>query len=96
MITKEKEHRSKETSTEKFNKIDVSLSNEVTISGTRTTYHYEWDEFNVAIAQKDEGKYYIYRTTFKYFTQGASSTPLNKWIISGHDRSSEIPETNLD
>ena len=96
VITKKKEHRSKETSTEKFDKIDISLSNEVTLSGTRTTYHYEWDEFNVATAQKDEGKYYICRTTFKYFTQGASTTPLNKWIISGHDRTSEIPDANLD
>ncbi len=96
VITKDKEHRSKETSTEKYDKIEVSLSDKVTLSGTRTTYHYEWDEFNVTTAQKDAGKYYIYRTTFKYFTQGASTTPLNKWIISGHDRRSEIPEANLD
>ncbi len=96
VVIKDKEHRSKETSTDKYDKIDVSLSNEVTITGTRTTYHYEWDEFSVATAQKDEGKYYIYWTTFKYFTQGASTTPLNKWIISNHSQRSEIPESNLD
>ncbi len=51
VINTEKAHRTKTTSEEKFNDIDVSLSGTVTLTGTKTTYFYEWDEFQVATAE---------------------------------------------
>lgn len=95
VINTEKVHRSKETSEEKYDDIDVSLSGTVTLTGTKTTYYYEWDQFQVATAEPVGGKYYIFYNTLKYFTQGASTTPLNQWIISGRLQSSEIPKANI-
>ncbi len=95
VINTEKAHRTKTTSEERYDKIDVSLSGTVTLTGTKTTYFYEWDEFQVATAEPVGDKHYIFYSTLKYFTSGASTTPLNKWIISARMQSSEIPEANI-
>jgi hypothetical protein len=96
VINTEKTHRSMETTETEFDKIDRSLSGKVTLSGTATTYHYEWDEFQVATAEAVGDKHYIHYTTLKYYTSGASTTPLNKWIISYRNQSSEIPLENIE
>ena len=88
-------HHKKETSEEEFDKVDVSLSGTITLSGTRTTYFYEWDEFQVATAEPVGDTYYIFYSTLRYFTSGASTTPLNKWIIGQRFQGSEIPKGNL-
>jgi hypothetical protein len=94
VINADKQHHEKETSEDKYDKVDVSLSGDVTLTGTRTTYFYEWDQFQVATAEKGkDGSHFIYYTTFKYYTRGASTTPLNKWIISGRIQGSEIAES---
>ena len=96
VINADKVHRSKETSTTKFDDIDVSLSGDVTLTGTETTYFYEWDQFQVATAEPKDGRYYIFYNTLKYFTSGSSTTPLNKWILSGRIQGIEIQEENID
>ena len=96
VINAEKVSRTKKTSEASFDKIDVSLSGKVTLSGTETTYFYDWDQFQVATAEPEGGKYYIFYTTLKYFRSGASTTPLNKWIISSRLQGSEIPKENID
>ena len=96
VINAEKQHRTKETSEEKFTDIDVSLSGTVTLSGTKTTYFYEWDQFQVATAEPVGDKYHIFYTTLKYFTSGATTTPLNRWIVSGRLQGCEIPKANID
>jgi hypothetical protein len=96
VINTEKAHRSKETSEEKYDDIDVSLSGTVTLTGTKTTYFYEWDEFQVATAEPVGDAYYIFYTTLKYFTSGATTTPLNKWIVSARLQSCEIPKDNIN
>lgn len=85
-----------ETSDTEFDKVDVSLSGNITLSGTKTTYKYAWDEFQVATAEAVGDTYYIYFTTLKRFTSAAPSTPLNRWIVSQRIESSEIPEANID
>lgn len=96
VINAEKVSRTKKTSEASFDKIDVSLSGKVTLSGTETTYFYDWDQFQVATAEPADGKYYIFYTTLKYFRSGASTTPLNKWIISSRLQGSEIPKENIN
>ncbi|BAO43313.1 hypothetical protein [Thiolapillus brandeum] len=96
VIVSNKEHRSRETSEEKFHDVDVSLDGTVTLTGTKTTYHYEWDQYQVATAEPDGDKYYIYYNTLKYFTSGASTTPLNHWILGKRFQGSEILEGNID
>ncbi|WP_288903767.1 hypothetical protein [uncultured Sneathiella sp.] len=96
VINSDKVHRSQKTTEAEFDKIDVSLSGTVTLSGTETTYFYEWDQFQVATAEPVEDKFYIFYTTLKYYTSGAEKTPLNQWIISGRIQGSEIPEGNIN
>ena len=96
VINADKRHLTKETSEAKFDDIDVSLSGDITLTGTETTYFYEWDEFQVATAEPVGDKYYIFYNTLKFFTSGASTTPLNRWVIAGRFQGSEIPKDNID
>ena len=95
VINADKVHRTKKTSTAEFDKVDVSSTGTVTLSGTETTYFYEWDQFQVATVEPMGDKFYIFYTTLKYYTSGAERTPLNQWIISGRIQGSEIPEENI-
>ena len=96
VINTEKAHRTKETSTAEIDKVDVSSTGNITLSGTETTYFYEWDQFQVATVEPVEDKFYIFYTTLKYYTSGAERTPLNQWIITGRIQGSEIPEENIE
>lgn len=96
VINAPKKHLTKETSEEKFDDIDVSLSGTVTLTGTKTTWFYEWDQFQVATAEPVGDKYYIFYNTLKYFTSGASTTPLNRWVLSGRIQGPEIPKANIN
>ncbi len=96
VINTEKAHRTQKTSEAEFDKIDVSASGTVTLSGTETTYFYEWDQFQVATAEPVGDKFYIMYSTLKYYTSGDEKTPLNQWIISGRIQGSEIPEANIN
>lgn len=95
VVNADKRSLKKETSEEKFDQIDVSLSGDVTLTGTRTTYFYEWDEFQVATAEPVGDKHFIFYNTLKYFTSGSSITPLNKWVIGSRFQGPEIPEENI-
>ncbi|MBL4850877.1 MAG: hypothetical protein JKY90_01155 [Gammaproteobacteria bacterium] len=95
VVSAEKVHREKQTSNVEYDKVDISLSGNIKLSGTETTYSYAWDEFQVATAESEADKYYIFYTTFKYFTKGGSTTPLNKWIISDRIHVGEIPAENI-
>lgn len=95
VINTKKRHQTKETSEDKYDDVDVSLSGTITLTGTKTTYFYEWDEFQVATVEPVGEKHYVFYTTLKHFTRGASTTPLNRWIISNRLQSVEIPEDNI-
>ncbi len=65
--------------------------------GVVTIYHYVWDQYQVATAEKDrEGPgYHIWYTTLKYFYKGGSTTPTDRWIISGRHQSNQILAENI-
>ncbi len=54
-----------------------------------------WEEFQVATIEPKDGKYYIYFNTLKYFTKGASTTPLEKWVLGERFQSAPILEENI-
>ena len=96
VINSDKRHQSQETSEAEFDDIDVNSSGNITMSGTQTTYFYEWDQFQVATAEKVGDRYYIFYSTLKFYTSGASTTPLNRWFIAKRIQGNEIPEDNID
>lgn len=96
VINTEKTHRSEDTSEAKIDKIDVGAGGKVTLSGTETTYHYEWDQFQVATVEPEDGKFYIFYSTLKNYSSGDSTTPLNRWIIASRLQDSEIPSENIN
>ncbi|WP_339635646.1 hypothetical protein [uncultured Sneathiella sp.] len=96
VVNTEKVHRTKSTSETQIDDVDVSSSGKITMSGTETTYFYEWDQYQVATAEPVGDKFYIFYSTLKNYSSGASNTPLNKWIISNRIQGSEIPEENIE
>lgn len=96
VINSDKVKRSEETSETQYDDANVSLSGTITLTGTKTTYFYEWEQFQATTAEPVGDKYFLFYNTFKYFTSGASTTPLNKWIVSGRLQGSEIPKANIN
>lgn len=84
-----------ETSEVEIDRIDMGLGGSLTASGTETTYRYAWDQFQVATAELVGERYFIYYTTLKFFTSGAPTTPLQRWIVAERLRTVEIPEANI-
>lgn len=89
-------HHETESSEVEFDKVDVRASGDIKLSGTQTTTFYEWDEFQVATAEPVGDRYFVFYNTLRHFTRGASTTPLNRWILSSRSQSVEIPKDNID
>ena len=96
VVNTQKTHREKQTSETQYDDVDVSLGGKITLHGTQTTYFYEWDEFQVATAEPVGAKHHVFYNTLKYFTRGASTTPLNRWIVANRFQGNEIPAGNID
>lgn len=54
-----------------------------------------WQEYQVTTVEEETGKLYLYYNTLKNFSQGPSTTPVNRWILSKRTKGGEILETNL-
>jgi hypothetical protein len=66
------------------------------ISGNSiVTNIYKWDEFQVRTAEQVDGKWYIFVNDLKYFTSGASTTPLDRWLVSNRWQAEQILEENI-
>ncbi|MEM9304950.1 MAG: hypothetical protein AAGE01_22755 [Pseudomonadota bacterium] len=96
VVNSDKVSRSKSSSEIDIDEIDVSLSGDVTLSGTETTTNYEWEQFQVATAEPVGDRYYVFYNTLKYFTVGGTTTPLNRWLLSGRLQVDEILKENID
>ncbi|MEM1141001.1 MAG: hypothetical protein AAGI88_00300 [Pseudomonadota bacterium] len=96
LTTEAIETRSKEVSRDTIKDVDLSLSGTITWSGTRETWQYDWDEFKFATPLKhDNGDWYVWWITAKYFRSGASTTPLNRWVSGGATQGDLILERNF-
>ena len=96
VINADKVHREMKSSSTEFDKVDVSLSGNITLSGTETTYLYSWDQYQVATVEPVDDTFFIFFNTLKSFTSGGPTTPLNRWILAARIQGNEIPEANID
>ncbi|MEM7203088.1 MAG: hypothetical protein AAF628_22700 [Planctomycetota bacterium] len=85
VINAPKEHREKDSG-------DISHG---TVSTTVTVYHYAWDQYQVCTVEKEGEEFWMYFNTLKYFTSGATTTPLNRWVLSGRFKGTRILEENI-
>ncbi|MEZ5657290.1 MAG: hypothetical protein R3E83_01800 [Burkholderiaceae bacterium] len=63
--------------------------------GVVTIAKYDWDSFQVATAEKVGDKYFLYYNTLRYYRSGASTTPINRWILASRHQSSRILPENI-
>ena len=95
LINSDKVTREEESSEIEIDEVDVSLSGKIEMSGTETTTFYKWEQYQVATAEPVDNKFFIFYNTLKYYTSGASTTPLNRWILSNRIKGAEILEANI-
>jgi hypothetical protein len=84
-----------ETSDIEIDRLEVGLGGSLTATGTQTTYRYAWEQFQVATAEPVGARHYIFYNTLKYFTSGAPTTPLERWILAERIQTVEIPEAKI-
>lgn len=58
-------------------------------------YEREWDEFQVATAEAEGDKVFIWYNTLKFFQQGYRTTPTNKWVLSERFKGGRILPENI-
>lgn len=56
---------------------------------------YKWDEFQVRTAEQVDGKWYVFINDLKYFYSGASTTPLDRWLVADRWQGEQILEENI-
>ncbi len=64
--------------------------------GVATIATYDWDQFQVATAEKVGDQYFIFYNTMYYYRSGSSRTPLNRWVVKNRFQSSRILQENID
>ena len=66
-----------------------------TVRSTVTVYHYVWEEFQVATAEKVGDETWIFYNTLKRYQSGDSTTPIGRWILSQRFESTRILPENV-
>lgn len=92
IVTKEKE-----VSRDTIKDVDLSLSGTLTLSGTRETWQYKWDEFKFAtpLKEADSDDWYIWWVTAKKFQSGWEKTPIGYWVSGAAVKGDLILEKNF-
>lgn len=97
LTTAEIVEREKTVSRAEIKDVDVSLSGEITLSGTETTWNYAWQEFKFATPLKEEnsGDWYIWWVTAKNYSSGWEKTPIGEWVSGAATKGDLILEENF-
>lgn len=97
LTTSEIVEREKKSSEIEIDDAEFTLSGDLKMSGTETTWTYKWKEFKFAVPLKETGKdeWYIWWITAKNFSSGGDKTPLNKWISGNSNKGNPILKKNL-
>lgn len=83
-------------SEEKFTDLDVSISGDITLTGTKTTWTYKWKEFKFATPLMDEnGKWYVWWITARNYSSGGRRTPIGQWVAGTSTKGSQIRKENF-
>lgn len=63
--------------------------------GVVTIAKYDYDNFQVTTAEKVGDHYYLFYNRLRYYRSGASTTPINRWILADRFQSSRILPENI-
>lgn len=97
LTTPEIVEREKEVSRAEIKEVDISISGDITWSGTETTWQYRWQEFKFATPIKDDetGNWHIWWITAKNYSSGWERTPIGQWVSGKATKGSLIPKENF-
>jgi len=88
--------KEREESETKFTEVDVSLSGDITLTGTETTWTYRWQEFKFATpVEEADGSWYVWWITARKFSSGGSRTPIGEWVSGKSVKGSLIRRENF-
>jgi tetratricopeptide (TPR) repeat protein len=89
--------KEKEVSRAEIKDVDITLSGEITLSGTKTTWTYKWQEFKFAtpIKEEESDDWHIWWITAKNFSSGSEKTPIGEWVSGSVTKGSRILEKSF-
>ncbi len=87
----------REVSRAEIRELDVSLSGDITLRGTETTWNYRWQEFRFAtpIQDADSGDWYIWWITARNYSSGWERTPIGRWVSGAAVKGDRILESSF-
>ena len=87
----------REVSRAEIRELDISLSGEMTLTGTQTTWQYRWEEFRFAtpIQDRASGDWHIWWITARKYSSGWDKTPIGKWVSGAAVKGDLIAERNI-
>jgi hypothetical protein len=97
LTTSEIVEREREDSEIDIDDAELTLSGDLKMSGTETTWKYKWQEFKFAAPLKEKGSdtWYIWWITAKNFSSGGARTPLNQWVSGEANKGNPILPENM-
>lgn len=87
----------REVSRAEIRELDVSLSGDITLRGTETTWYYRWQEFRFATPIQDTatGNWYIWWITARNYSSGWERTPIGRWVSGAAVQGDQILEAHI-
>ncbi len=97
LTTAEITDHEREVSRAEIRELDVSLSGDITLRGTETTWHYRWQEFRFAtpIQDVDSGDWHIWWITARKYSSGWEKTPIGRWVSGAAVKGDRILESSF-
>lgn len=97
LTTRDVVEREEQVSRAQIKDVDFSLSGQITLSGTETTWNYRWQEFKFAtpIREDDGDDWYVWWITAKKFSSGWEGTPIGEWVSGAATKGDLILERNF-
>jgi hypothetical protein len=89
--------REKQVSRAEIKDVEFSLSGDITLTGTETTWNYRWREFKFATPIKEtaSGDWHVWWITAKNFSSGWERTPIGRWVPGDAVKGDLIPPENF-
>lgn len=87
----------REVSRAEIREMDRSLSGDITLRGTQTTWQYRWEEFRFAapIQDADSGDWYVWWITARKYSSGWEKTPIGRWVSGAAVQGDRILERHF-
>ncbi|MCC5807355.1 MAG: hypothetical protein JJU00_13610 [Opitutales bacterium] len=98
LTTPEIVEREKEVSRAEIKNVEFSLSGDITLSGTETTWNYRWEEFSFAtpVKETDGEDWYVWWITARKYASGWERTPIGRWVSGTAVKGDLIPPENFE